>query len=273
MTGKWPGQKVTNNEDIKTLANGYKVVTWTIDLKTFELSNLVVIFNNNNNNKQCPASGGWKVQDGLYYYEDGTISTTAPSEGGTTGGGTGGGGGSDTPVEWNTVTTNRLTAKPRVYTQGFYLAGDFFTFDKVDGEYKINYDDAVFKFQQQKNDATIESGKDYEVYKVEIPASLTAHAQVMYVDEFGNTKISLVLVLLMKSVKLAQKQISLKGGLIPRLMFVTLLLKRILTIGILRLEMNQQVNILMVCIICISLSMLRLMKLRSGRLCMIVTSV
>lgn len=188
MTGKWPGQKVTNNEDIKTLANGYKVVTWTIDLKTFELSNLVVIFNNNNNNKQCPASGGWKVQDGLYYYEDGTISTTAPSEGGTTGGGTGGGGGSDTPVEWNTVTTNRLTAKPRVYTQGFYLAGDFFTFDKVDGEYKINYDDAVFKFQQQKNDATIESGKDYEVYKVEIPASLTAHAQVMYVDEFGNTK-------------------------------------------------------------------------------------
>lgn len=188
VTGKWPGQKVTNNEDIKTLANGYKVVTWTIDLKTFELSNLVVIFNNNNNNKQCPASGGWKVQDGLYYYEDGTISTTAPSEGGTTGGGTGGGGGSDTPVEWNTVTTNRLTAKPRVYTQGFYLAGDFFTFDKVDGEYKINYDDAVFKFQQQKNDATIESGKDYEVYKVEIPASLTAHAQVMYVDEFENTK-------------------------------------------------------------------------------------
>ena len=110
------------------------------------------------------------------------------SEGGSTGsGGTEGGGGSSTE-EWNTVTTNRLTAKPRVYTKGFYLAGDFFTFDKVDGEYKINYDDAVFKFQQQKNDATIESGKDYEVYKVEIPASLTAHAQVMYVDEFGNKK-------------------------------------------------------------------------------------
>ena len=110
------------------------------------------------------------------------------SEGGSTGsGGTEGGGGSSTE-EWNTVKTNRLTAKPRVYTQGFYLAGDFFTFDKVDGEYKINYDDAVFKFQQQKNDATIESGKDYEVYKVEIPASLTAHAQVMYVDEFGKIK-------------------------------------------------------------------------------------
>ena len=98
------------------------------------------------------------------------------------------GGGGSTPVDWNTVTTNRLTAKPRVYSQGFYLAGDFFTFDKVDGEYKINYDDAVFKFQQQKNDATIDTEKDYEVYKVEIPASLTAHAQVMYVDEFGKIK-------------------------------------------------------------------------------------
>lgn len=103
-------------------------------------------------------------------------------------GGTPGGGSTGPTVEWNTVTTNRLTEKPRVYSQGFYLAGNFFTFDKVDGEYKINYDDAVFKFQQQKNDATIESGKDYEVYKVEIPASLTAHAQVMYVDEFGNKK-------------------------------------------------------------------------------------
>ena len=101
------------------------------------------------------------------------------------------GGGSDTPVEWNTVTTNRLTAKPRVYTQGFYLAGDFFTFDKVDGKYKINYDDAVFKFQQQTDqDILIAKGARtvYEVYKVDIPASLTAHAQVMYVDEFGNTK-------------------------------------------------------------------------------------
>lgn len=99
-----------------------------------------------------------------------------------TGGGTGGGGG--TTVEWNTVTKNRLTEKPRVYSQGFYLAGNFFSFSGK----KVTYDDAVFKFQQQKNDATIESGKDYEVYKVEIPASLTAHAQVMYVDEFGKIK-------------------------------------------------------------------------------------
>lgn len=187
VTGTWPGQKVTNNEDIKTLANGYKVVTWTIDLKTFELSNLVVIFNNNNNNKQYPASGGWKVTDGLYYYKSGKTSTTPPSEGGSTGSG----GGSDTPVELNTVTTNRLTEKPRVYTQGFYLAGDFFTFDKVDGKYKINYDDAVFKFQLQK-DEDISINKSartpYDVYMVEIPASLDAYAQVMYVDKSGTAK-------------------------------------------------------------------------------------
>ena len=109
------------------------------------------------------------------------------SEGGSTGsGGTGGGGGSDTPVEWNTVTTNRLTEKTRVYTQGFYLAGNFFTFDKVDGEYKINYDDAVFKFQRQ-NDQSISAVAEtaYDVYMVEIPASLTAKAQVMYVDANG----------------------------------------------------------------------------------------
>lgn len=92
-------------------------------------------------------------------------------------------------VEWDTETVNRL--KGRVYSQGFYLAGNFFSFQPkenvVHGDL-ITYDDAVFKFQQQKNDATIESGKVYEVYKVEIPASLTAHAQVMYVDEFGKTK-------------------------------------------------------------------------------------
>ena len=98
-------------------------------------------------------------------------------------------------VEWNTVDTNRL--KGRVYSQGFYLAGSFFTFSGVKGvegvkddRDKVTYDDAVFKFQQQ-NDVTIKSGTDnvvYEEYKVEIPASLTAHAQVMYVDAFGNIK-------------------------------------------------------------------------------------
>lgn len=67
----------------------------------------------------------------------------------------------------------------RVYTQGYYLAGNFFNFS----EKKVTYNDAVFKFQQQKDDA---DGND--VYKVEIPASLTAHAQVMSVDAFGKPK-------------------------------------------------------------------------------------
>lgn len=110
-------------------------------------------------------------------------------------GGTPGGGSTGPTVEWDTENTNRL--KGRVYSQGFYLAGSFFTFSGVKGvegvkddRDKVTYDDAVFKFQQQ-NDVTIKSGNDnvvYEEYKVEIPASLTAHAQVMYVDAFGNIK-------------------------------------------------------------------------------------
>lgn len=91
-------------------------------------------------------------------------------------------GSGSTTVDWNTVETNRLTEKKRVYTQGFYLAGNFFTFDTGG----INYNDAVFKFQQQ-NDQSISTvaETEYDVYMVEIPASLTAHAQVMYVDETG----------------------------------------------------------------------------------------
>lgn len=103
------------------------------------------------------------------------------SEGGSTGGTEGGGG--NTPVKWDTENTNRLTEKPRVYTQGFYLAGNFFSFSKNEGDNQITYDDAVFKFQQQHN-KTI-GGTDCDVYKVEIPASLAAHAQVMYVNEVG----------------------------------------------------------------------------------------
>lgn len=100
------------------------------------------------------------------------------SEGGSTGGGDSGSTG-----KWDTENTNRLTEKPRVYTQGFYLAGNFFSFSKNEGDNQITYDDAVFKFQQQKNKPI--GGTDYEIYKVEIPASLTAHAQVMYVNEVG----------------------------------------------------------------------------------------
>ena len=79
-----------------------------------------------------------------------------------------------TEGDGGTTTTNSLSG--RVYTQGYYLAGNFFNFS---GD-KVTYDDAVFKFQQQKDDA-----EGNAVYKVEIPASLTAHAQVMSVDAFG----------------------------------------------------------------------------------------
>lgn len=123
-----------------------------------------------------------------YDSENNQIKYDAP-EGGSTDSGSG------TTVEWDTENTNRL--KGRVYSQGFYLAGSFFTFSGVKGvegvkddRDKVTYDDAVFKFQQQ-NDVTIKSGNDnvvYEKYKIEIPASLTARAQVMYVDEFGNIK-------------------------------------------------------------------------------------
>lgn len=165
--------------------NGDKVVTWTIDLGTCTLANARIIFNNGSGGKynQYPESGGFKVANNQYYNNNGE--TVAPSEGGgSTGGGPEGGGGTTTE-KWDTEKTNRLTGKK--YSQGFYLAGNFFSFQPKEGANQITYDDAVFKFQQQKNDATIESGKDYEVYKVEIPASLTAHAQVMYVDEFGKT--------------------------------------------------------------------------------------
>lgn len=108
-----------------------------------------------------------------YDSEKKQIMYDAPESGGTTGSGTEGGGGSATDDTW-AETENRL--KGRVYTQGYYLAGNFFSFS---GE-KVTYDDAVFKFQQQKNDT-----EGNAVYMVEIPASLTAHAQVMSVNELG----------------------------------------------------------------------------------------
>ena len=64
----------------------------------------------------------------------------------------------------------------RKYSEGYYLVGNFFNFD---GD-NINYNDAVFKFQQQKDDADGNA-----VYMVEIPATLTAKAQVMSVDATG----------------------------------------------------------------------------------------
>ena len=112
-----------------------------------------------------------------YNYETNQIKYDAPESGGTEGGG------GTTTEKWETVTKNHLTDKPRVYSQGFYLAGNFFTFDTGG----INYDDAVFKFQQQKDQSIAQIAETpYDVYMVEIPASLTAQAQVMYVDANGN---------------------------------------------------------------------------------------
>ena len=183
----WHGTKCTDIQDV----NGKKVATWTLDLGDVAASDACIVFNNGKNapdNKQYPGEGvKWTVKNNGYYNKDGE--TTDPSGGGSTGGGGTEGGGGSTTEKWDTETVNRL--KGRVYSQGFYLAGNFFSFqpkESVDHGDLITYDDAVFKFQQQKNDATIESGKDYEVYKVEIPASLKAHAQVMYVNEFREIK-------------------------------------------------------------------------------------
>lgn len=129
----------------------------------------------------------------------------------TSGTGTGGTTGGNTPVDWNTVSENRLTAKPRVYTQGFYLAGDFFTFDTGG----INYKDAVFKFQQQKyEDISINKSArtPYDVYMVEIPASLDAHAQVMYVDESGTAKKLFFQLLLVEFVRPIQQRLNQLSG-------------------------------------------------------------
>lgn len=155
---KWPGTKCT---EIKNVGDK-RVATWTLDLGD-NASNACVVFNNGGSQQHPVKDVKWPVKDDAYYNKDGE--TTAPTEGG--GGGEGGG----------TTTTNPLSG--RVYTQGYYLAGSFFNFSKNE----VTYDDAVFKFQQQKDDA---DGND--VYKVEIPASLTAHAQVMSVDEFGKIK-------------------------------------------------------------------------------------
>lgn len=178
-----PDWGVTQCKTITKNADGQRVAKWTFNLED-NLANAYVVFNNGKGNgQQHPAQGEkWIIEDGASYNKDGKIS----SSGG--GSGTGGSTGGTTTEKWETVTKNRLTEKTRVYTQGFYLAGNFFTFDTGG----INYEDAVFKFQQQ-NDQSINAIVDtaetaYDVYMVEIPASLTAHAQVMYVDATGKAK-------------------------------------------------------------------------------------
>lgn len=179
----WPGTKCKTFETV----SGNKVATWELDLGAEAATGARIIFNGGQGKPQTDG-GGFPLINNQYYNFNGVA--TDPSQGGS---GTGGSTGGTTTEKWETVTKNRLTEKTRVYTQGFYLAGNFFTFDKKD---EINYDDAVFKFQQQTDqDIPIAEGARtegartvYNVYKVEIPASLDAHAQVMYVDEFGNKK-------------------------------------------------------------------------------------
>lgn len=178
----WGG---TQCKTITTNADRQRVAKWTFTLDD-NLAKAYVVFNNGSG-LQHPAEGvKWIIEDGASYNKDGKI-TSSGGDSGTPGGGSTG------PTEkWDTETVNRL--KNHVYSQGFYLAGNFFSFqpnENVDHGDLITYDDAVFKFQQQ-TDQDISSAKGartvYEVYKVEIPASLTAHAQVMYVDEFGKIK-------------------------------------------------------------------------------------
>ena len=169
----WPGKKCTT---FKTVS-GNNVATWELDLGAEAASGARIIFNGGDGKHQTDG-GGFPLINNQYYNFNGT--TTDPSQGGS---GTGGSTGGTTTEKWNTVTENHLTDKPRVYSQGFYLAGNFFTFD-TEG---INYNDAVFKFQQQKDQSIAQIAETpYDVYMVEIPASLTAQAQVMYVDANGN---------------------------------------------------------------------------------------
>lgn len=159
----WPG---TECEAFETTASGKNVATWELDLDAVAATGARIIFNNGAGAQTD--TKGFPLINNQYYNYNGT--TTDPSGGGSTGGGT--------TEEWNTVKTNRL--ENHVYTQGFYLVGNFFTFDTGG----INYDDAVFKFQQKK-DINESARTPYDVYMVEIPASLTAQAQVMYVNENG----------------------------------------------------------------------------------------
>lgn len=82
--------------------------------------------------------------------------------------------GTVTPPTPPTPLTNPIDK--RKYSEGYYLVGNFFNFDGA----TINYKDAMFKFKQQEDD------KDGNaVYMLEIPATLTARAQVMSVGVTG----------------------------------------------------------------------------------------
>lgn len=113
-------------------------------------------------------SGAWKVSFDKNTYEYITIHVVISGQTKVWVDGKKKGSGTVTPP---TPLTNPIAN--RKYNEGYYLVGNFFNFD---GD-TINYKDAVFKFKQQKDDE-----KGNAVYMLEIPATLTARAQVMSVD-------------------------------------------------------------------------------------------
>lgn len=119
-------------------------------------------------------SGAWKVSFDKNTYEYITIHVVISGQTKVWVDGKKKSSGTVTPPTPPTPMTNPIAN--RKYSEGYYLVGNFFNFD---GE-TINYKDAVFKFKQQEDD------KDGNaVYMLEIPATLTARAQVMSVDATG----------------------------------------------------------------------------------------
>ena len=119
-------------------------------------------------------SGAWKVSFDKNTYEYITIHVVISGQTKVWVDGKKKDSGTVTPPTPPTPLTNPIAN--RKYSEGYYLVGNFFNFD---GD-TINYKDAVFKFEQQKNDVN-----DNHVYMTKIPATLTARAQVMSVDATG----------------------------------------------------------------------------------------
>ena len=119
-------------------------------------------------------SGAWKVSFDKNTYEYITIHVVISGQTKVWVDGKKKGSGTVTPPTPPTPLTNPIAN--RKYSEGYYLVGNFFNFDGS----TINYDDAVFKFKQQNDDA-----EGNAVYMVEIPATLTARAQVMSVGVTG----------------------------------------------------------------------------------------
>lgn len=126
------------------------------------------------------SSNAWKVSYTAYEYEYLTVNVDLTD--GTTrrvwieGKKKTSAGGSDEPVAQST------DVEP-----GYYLVGNFFSEHNVGGDVnpggdgaEIDYTKHVyFKFEQQKDNS----------YAFSIPACLTAHAQILAVDDYGNKKV------------------------------------------------------------------------------------